>query len=168
MFGFSRQAIHRSPAITSWLEIVNCGNAIDGCSSNARRGPRSLRRIVFRRASGAKSSENEFAIANDPLTQGALGWLGHVVPLYVLNISAAVADEVMMQHAFHIESRGAALDRHFTHQACLHQVTQIVISSGLGRAGIRAVDSFEDLDRGGVPVLFHQEGHHCVALCSAA
>jgi hypothetical protein len=98
-------------------------NAIGGYSSNARRRSRSLRRIVFRRASGAKSAENEFAIANDPFTQGALGRLGHVVPLQVLNISAAVADEVMMQQAFHIESRGAALNRHFTHQARLHQVT---------------------------------------------
>ena len=90
---------------------------------------------MFRRASGAKSAENEFAIANDPFTQGALGRLGHVVPFYVLNISASVADEVMMQQAFGIESRGAALDRHFTHQACLHQVTQIVISGGLEERG---------------------------------
>jgi hypothetical protein len=168
MFGFSRQAISPRACYYGWLEIVNCRNAIGDCSSNARRRPRSLRRIVFHRASGAKSAKNEFAIANDPFTQGALAWLGHVVPVYVLNISAAVADEVMMQQAFHIESRGAALDRHFTHQACLHQVTQIVISSGLGRAGIRAVDGFEDFDCGGVPVLFHQECHHCVALGSAA
>jgi hypothetical protein len=131
MFGFSRQAISPLACYYGWLEIVNCGNAIDGYSSNARCGPRTLRRIVFRRASGAKSTKNEFAIANDPLTQGALGWLGHVVPLYVLNIPAAIADEVMMQHAFNIESRRPALDRHFTHQACLHQVTQIVISGCL-------------------------------------
>ena len=123
---------------------------------------------MLRRAFGAKSAENEFAIANDPLTQGARGRPGHVVPLNVLNISAVVADEVMMQQAFGIESRGAAFDRHFTHQACLHQVTQIVISSGLGRAGIRAIHGFENLDRGGVFVLFHQEGHHGVALRSAA
>src|ERR1700689_603188 len=84
--GFHGRPFHRSPAITSWFEIVNCGNAIGGYSSNARRRPRSLRRIVFRRASGAKSAENEFAIANDPFTQGALGRLGHVVPLQVLNI----------------------------------------------------------------------------------
>ena len=77
---------------------------------------------MFRRASGAKSAEYELAIANDPLTQRALAWLGHVVPLYVLNISAAVADEVMMQHAFGVESRGASLDRDFPHQAGLHQV----------------------------------------------
>jgi hypothetical protein len=100
-------------------------------SSSVRRRPRSLRRTVLRRALGAKSAENEFAIANDPLPQGARGRPGHVIPLKVLNISAAVADEVMVQQAFGIESRGAALDRHFTHQACLHQVTQIVVSGGL-------------------------------------
>jgi hypothetical protein len=38
------------------------------------------------------------------------------VPLYVLNLAAAVADEVVMPHAFRIESRGTALDGHFTHQ----------------------------------------------------
>ncbi len=85
---------------------------------------------MLRRAFGAKSAENEFALANDPLTQGARGWHGYVIPLNVLNIFAAVADEVMMQQAFGIVSRGAALDRHFTHQACLHQVTQIVVSGG--------------------------------------
>src|SRR5580658_7836280 len=89
-----------------------------------------LTRTVLRRAFGAKSTQNEFAIANDPLTQGARSRPGHVVPLNVLNISAAVADEVMMQQAFGIESRGAALDGHFAHQSCLHQVTQIVISGG--------------------------------------
>jgi hypothetical protein len=119
-------------------------------------------------APGAKPPENEFALANNPLTERACSRPGDVVPLNILNISAAVADEVMMQQAFGIESRGAALDRHFTHQACLHQVTQIVIRSGLGRAGIRAIHGFENLDCGGVPVLFHQEGHHCEALRSAA
>jgi hypothetical protein len=77
---------------------------------------------VPRSAFGAQPPENELALADDPLAEGARGRLGHVVPLNVLNISAAVANEVMMQHAFGIESRGAALDRHFTHQARLHQV----------------------------------------------
>src|ERR1700742_602750 len=86
-------------------------------------------RSVLRCAFGAKSAEDEFAITNDPLTQGARGRPGHVVPLDVLNISAAVADEMMMQQSLGIETRGAAFDGHFTHQACLHQVTQIVIGS---------------------------------------
>jgi hypothetical protein len=150
------------------FEIANCRTAIDGYSSSARRRPRSLGRTLLRRAFSAKSAENEFAIANDALAQGARGRPGHVVPLNVVNISAAVADEVMMQKTFGIESSGAALDRNFTHQACLHQVTQIVISGGPRRAGIGAIHGFEDLDGGGVPVLFHQEGHHGVALRSAA
>jgi hypothetical protein len=37
---------------------------------------------------------------------------------------------VVMPHALRIESRGAALDGHFTHQTRLHQVPQIVISRG--------------------------------------
>ena len=121
-----------------------------------------------RRAFGAKSAENEFAIAHDPLAQGVRGRLVNVVPFNVLNVSAAVADEVVMQQAFGIESRRAAFDRHFTHQACLHQVTQIVISGGPGRAGIGAIHGFEDLDGSGVPVPLRQEGHHGVALRGAA
>jgi hypothetical protein len=89
-----------------------------------------LTRTVLRSAFGAKSAENEFAIANDPSTQEARSRPGNVVPLDVLNVSASIADEVVMQQAFGIESRSAALDCHFTHQACLHQVPQIVIGGG--------------------------------------
>jgi ABC-type hemin transport system ATPase subunit len=70
---------------------------------------------VPRSALRAEPPENEFAFANNPLTEGARGRPGHVVPLNVLNIAAAVADEVVMLHAFRIESRGPALDGHFTH-----------------------------------------------------
>ena len=83
-----------------------------------------------RSALRAESPENEFAFAKNPLTEGSRGRPGHVVPLNVLNIAAAVADEVVMLHAFRIESRGAALDGHFAHQTRLHQVPQIVISRG--------------------------------------
>jgi hypothetical protein len=75
---------------------------------------------------------------------------------------------MMMQQAFGIESRGTAFDRHFTHQARLHQVSQIVVSGGPGRARIHAIHGFEDFDSGGMPVVFRQEGHHGVALGSAA
>ncbi len=66
----------------------------------------------------------------NPLTEGARGRPGHLAPLNVLNIAAAVADEVVMPHAFRIESRGTPLDGYFTHQTRLHQVPQIVISRG--------------------------------------
>src|SRR5208283_1816210 len=89
---------------------------------------RHFTRSVPRSALRAEPPENEFAFAKNPLTEGARGRPGHVVPLNVLHISAAVADEVVMPHAFRIESRGAALDGHFTHQTRLHQVPQIVIS----------------------------------------
>jgi len=45
-----------------------------------------LTRTVLRRAFSAKSTENEFAIANDPLTQEARSRPGHVVPLNALNV----------------------------------------------------------------------------------
>jgi hypothetical protein len=53
-----------------------------------------------------------------------------VAPLNVLNIAAAVADEVVMPHAFGVEARGAALDGHFPHQTSLYQVPQIIVSRG--------------------------------------
>ena len=124
-------------------------------------------RTVLRSALGAKPPENKFAFANNALTEGARGSLGHIVPLNILNVSAAVADEVMMQQAFGIESRGAALDRHFPHQAGLHQVAQIVIGRGPGGARIHPIHGFKDFDSRGMPVLFHQECHHGIALRSA-
>src|SRR6266699_2603980 len=120
------------------------GDAVLALHSRNRHRPRLLTRALHpvstrlrhltgsvpRRALGAEPPENEFAFAKNPLTEGARGRLGHVVPLHVLNIAAAVADEVVMPHAFRIESRGAALDGHFTHQTRLHQVPQIIISRG--------------------------------------
>src|SRR5260370_35888141 len=91
---------------------------------------RHLTGSVPRSALRAESRENEFAFAKNPLTEGARDRPGHVVPLDVLYIAAAVADEVVMLRAFRIESCGAALDGHFTHQTCLDQVPQIVISRG--------------------------------------
>src|ERR1035441_8724896 len=91
---------------------------------------RHLTGSVPRSALRAEPPENEFAIANNPLTEGARGGPGHIVPLNILNIAAAVADEVVMPHALRVESRAAALDGHFTHQTRLHQVPQIVISRG--------------------------------------
>ena len=72
-----------------------------------------------------------------------------------------------VEQAFGIEPRGSAFDCHLPHQACLHQVPQIVISGCPGRARIHTIDGFEDFDGRGLPVLFHQEGHHGVALRSA-
>src|SRR5581483_455415 len=85
---------------------------------------------VPRSALGAQPPENEFAFAKNPLAERARGRPGHVVPINVPNIAAAVADEVVMPHAFQIESRGAALHGNFTHQTRLHQVPQIFISRG--------------------------------------
>jgi hypothetical protein len=142
----------RSPARRS--SAVNTSTRLDG--------------PVLRSAPGAKPPENELTIADDSLAQGARGRPGHVVPLNVFYVAAGVANEVMMQQTFCIEARGAALDRHFPHQARLHEIAQIVISRGPGRAGIHAIYGFEDFDSRGMPVLFHQEGHYGIALRSAS
>src|SRR4029077_13793382 len=82
---------------------------------------------------GAEPPKNKLAFAKNPLAEGARGRAGHAVPLNVLDVAAAIADEVVMPHALGIESRGSAFDGHFTYQARIHQVAQIVISGGPGR-----------------------------------
>jgi len=116
----------------------------------------------------AEPPEDEFAFAKNPLTEGARARLGHVIPFNILDVAAAVADEVVMLHALGIEARGPTLDGHFTHQARLHQVPQIVISSGPGRARVHAIYGFGDFRSRGMPVVLQQECHHGVALRSAA
>jgi hypothetical protein len=69
----------------------------------------------MRGALPAEPPDNEFAFAKNPLTKRTRGRLGHVVPLYILNIAAAVADKVVMPNAFRIESRRTAFDSHFTY-----------------------------------------------------
>ena len=73
-----------------------------------------------RSALRAEPAENEFVFAKNPLPEGARGGPRHVVPIDILDIPAAVADEMVMLHAFGIESRGAALGGHFAHQTRMH------------------------------------------------
>ena len=119
------------------------------------------------RALGTQPPENEFAFAKHTFIERGRGRPGHVIPVHVLDIAAAVADEMVMPNAFRIKSRRAALHGHFTHQTSLYQVAQIVINRSPGRARIDAVNSFEDLRRCGMPGLLHQERHDSVALRSA-
>jgi hypothetical protein len=127
-----------------------------------------LTRSVLASALRAESSKNKLAFANHSLTERPRARLGHVVPIHILNIAAAVADEVVVAHAFQIEPSGATLDGHFPHQTRFDQVTQIVISRGSGRARIHAIHSFEDFRSRGMPFVVRQACHHGVALRSAA
>jgi hypothetical protein len=104
-----------------------------------------------------KSPENELAFANHPLTKRARRRPGDIEPLHILNIAAAITDEVVMPHASGIKSRSAALDRYFPYQTGIHQITQIVVSRGPGRTWIDAIHSFENFRSRGVPVAIHQE-----------
>jgi hypothetical protein len=81
-------------------------------------------------ALSAQSPKNDFAFANNPFTEGARRWAGHFVPIDILNIAAAVADEMVMAHTFRIKARGTALDSDFADQSCVHQVPKIVIGGG--------------------------------------
>src|SRR6266404_5220931 len=109
---------------------ISCRRAcLIGCPKIIHTSPE-LTGSAPRSALRAEPAEDEFAFAKNPLTEGARSRPGHVVPLHVLYIAAAVADEVVMLRAFRIEARGAALDGHFTHQTRLDQVPQIVISRG--------------------------------------
>src|SRR6476660_6659057 len=66
----------------------------DGSHSSVSTRLRHLTRSVPRSALRAEPPENEFAFPKNPLTEGTRGRPGHVVPLNVLNIAAAVADEM--------------------------------------------------------------------------
>src|SRR5689334_3407982 len=61
------------------------------------------------RALGAQPPENEFALAKHPFAKRGCGRPGHVIPVHVLDIAAAVADEMVMLHAFRIKARRTAL-----------------------------------------------------------
>src|SRR5260221_1467010 len=112
------------------VRTISCRRAcLIGCPKSIHTSPE-LTGSAPRSALGAESPENEVAFAKNPLTEGARARPGHVIPFNILNIAAAVADEVVMLRAFRIESRGAALNGHFRHQTRLDQVPQIVISSG--------------------------------------
>jgi hypothetical protein len=119
------------------------------------------------RALCAKSAENDFALAQDSFAEVARGGVGHVVPLDVFDFAAAIADEVMMAHAFGVVTCGATFDGDFTDETRLHQIAKIVVGGGSRRAWIDAIDGFEGLGGGRVAVLLHQEGHHGVTLRSA-
>ena len=121
----------------------------------------------MRRALRAEPSEDEFIFAKNPLTERPRRRLRYAVPIDVLNIAAAVTDEVVMPHVFRIESRGAALDGHFTHQTRLHQVPQIVISCSPRRARIQPIHALENFRSRRMPGAFHQKGQDRVALRSA-
>jgi membrane-anchored protein YejM (alkaline phosphatase superfamily) len=82
--------------------------------------------ILPRSALRAKPTKNEFAFPKNPLAEGPRRRPGYVAPLHVLNLTAAVVDEVVMPPVFHFESRGVALDSHFTHQTSPYQFPQVV------------------------------------------
>src|SRR5258708_39004203 len=100
------------------LTVMRRRGCLIGCTRSIHTSPE-LTGSAPRSALGAESPENEFAFAKNPLTEGARASPGHVIPFNILNIAAAVADEVVMLRAFRIESRGATLDGHFTHQTRL-------------------------------------------------
>jgi hypothetical protein len=62
-----------------------------------------------------KPSKDEFAFANDPLSNEPGSWFRHIVPFHIFNTAAAIAYEVMMPRASSLESSRTALDSHFTH-----------------------------------------------------
>ena len=116
----------------------------------------------------AEAAKNQFTFAKNAFPQRARSRPGYFVPIDVLNIAAAIADEVVMPHAFRVEARGAAFDGDLTHKTHLHQVPQVVVSCGPRRAGIHAIHGLEDFRSRGMAVALRQECHHGIALRRAA
>jgi hypothetical protein len=115
----------------------------------------------------AKTAKNKLAFADNPISEKTRGGLRHIAPIHVLDITAAVANEVVMPLAFRIETRSPALDRDFAHQSCFHQVSQIVVGRCPGRARIYAIYSFKNFRSRGMPRVIGQEGHDGIALRGA-
>ena len=116
------------------------------------------------RTLGAQAAENEFALAEFSFAEEARGGIGHVVPLDVFDFAAAIADEMVMAHAFCVVTRSAAFDGDFAHEASFYEVAKIVVGGGARGAWIDAIDGFEGFGSGWVAVVVEQEGHHCVTL----
>ncbi len=116
----------------------------------------------------AESSENEFGFAKDSFAERSCGGRGNFVPVHVFHNSTGVANEMMMLHEFGVESRGTALNGHFSHQARLHQIPQIVVSSGSRTARVPAIDCLEDFGGSGMAVMFQQNRHDGISLRRAA
>jgi hypothetical protein len=116
----------------------------------------------------AKSSKNELAFAHYSLTQGTCARRRYVVPLDILNIAAAITHEMVMPHAFEIESPGTPFDGNFAHQAGFHKVSQIVVRCRPRRTRIHAIYGFENFRGCRMPLVVRQECHYGIALCRAA
>lgn len=116
----------------------------------------------------AGSPENKFGFAKHALAQRGRRGRRHVVPVHVLDASAAIANEMMVPRAFGVEAGGATLHGYFPHQTRLHQVPQIVIGGGAGAARIEAIHGVEDFGDGGMAAMVQQKRHDGVTLRSAA
>src|ERR1700722_19635017 len=81
-------------------------------------------------AFGTETAKHKLPVAEDTFPESTRRRLRHVIPVHILNLAASVANEMVMAHAFQIKSSGTTLGRHFAHQACLHQVPQIVVGGG--------------------------------------
>jgi len=123
-----------------------------------------LTRSALRGALGAESTKNKLAFAHDPFADRARCRLGHSEPFHILDISAAIADEMVMPHPFCVETCGSPLDRDFAHESRLHQIPQIVVRRSPGGTRIHAIDCLENFCSRGMTVTFHQECHYCVTL----
>ena len=121
-----------------------------------------------RSAPGAQPAENQFTFSKNAFPKRAGSRPGHFVPIDVLNVAAAIADEMVMPHSFRVEARGAALDGDLAHQACLHEIAKIVVGGGTRGARVHSIHVFENFRGRRVSLALHQEGHHGIALRRAA
>jgi hypothetical protein len=63
----------------------------------------------------AEAAKNQFTFAKNPFSQRAGSWPGDFVPIDILNIAAAIANEVVMAQRFHVKACGATFYSHFAH-----------------------------------------------------
>jgi len=115
-------------------------------------------------ATGAESPKDQLVLANHAIAEELGRGLRDIEPLHIFHLAAAVADEVMVAHAFHIETRGAAFYRDFTDEARFNQVAQVAVDGGPCRARVESVNAVKDLRGRRMPGILREEGHHAVTL----
>ena len=116
---------------------------------------------------GAEAADDEFAVADNALAEGAGSGCGDGVEVDVFDDAAAVADEVMMLLVFGVVASGAAFCGDLADEAGFYEVAKIVVGGGAREAWVNAVDGFVDFGCGGVFMMRHEERHDAVALRGA-
>ncbi len=103
-------------------------------------------------AARAEPAKDQLVLANHPIAQKLGRRLGDVEPLHVFHFPAAVADKVGDAGIPFTSKRAERpSDGDLPHQPGFHQVAQVAVDGGPGRARVKPVHPVKDLRSRGWP-----------------